>query len=129
MGFIKEFKEFVLRRNVFDLAVGVIIGATFNKLISSLIEDVITPLLLVPILEGKTVSTLQTYSWHGAKLGMFLSSIITFFITALVLFLMIKGMNAADKKKKAQTPTAPPEITTTDKLLMEIRDLLNNKSA
>ena len=125
MGFIKEFKEFVLRRNVFDLAVGVIIGATFNKLISSFIEDIITPLLLMPILEGENVSTLQTFSWHGAKLGMFLSSIITFFITALVLFLMIKGMNAADKKKKAQTPVAPPEISSTDKLLIEIRDLLN----
>ncbi|MHB8260077.1 MAG: large conductance mechanosensitive channel protein MscL [Bacteroidia bacterium] len=124
MGFIKEFKEFVLHRNVFDLAVGVIIGATFNKIISSLIEDVITPLLLMPILEGKTVNTLQTFSWHGAKLGMFLSSVITFFITALVLFLMIKGMNAAEKLKKAQTKATPPEPSSTDKLLMEIRDLL-----
>lgn len=124
MGFLKEFKEFVMRGNVIDLAVGVIIGGAFNRIVSSLIEDIITPLLLKPVLEAANVSTLQAYSWHGAKLGMFLSSVITFVLTAFVLFLIIKGMNAAAKKKAAEMPVAPPEPSSTDKLLVEIRDLL-----
>ena len=123
MRFISEFKEFVMRGNVIDLAVGVIIGGAFNKIVSSLIEDVITPLMLKPVLEAANVTTLQAYSWHGAKLGMFLSSVITFVLTAFVLFLIIKGINAAKKKEEA-TPTAAPEPSSTDKLLMEIRDSL-----
>jgi large conductance mechanosensitive channel len=123
MGMIKEFKEFVMRGNVIDLAVGVIIGGAFNKIVSSLIEDVITPLMLKPLLEAAKVSTLQEYVWHGSKIGLFISSVITFILTAFVLFLIIKGMNAA-KKKEAATPIAEPEITNQEKLLMEIRDAL-----
>lgn len=125
MGMIKEFKEFVMRGNVIDLAVGVIIGGAFNKIVSSLIEDVITPLMLKPVLEAAHVATLQEYAWHGAKIGMFLSSVITFILTAFVLFLIIKGMNAAKRKEEAAAaPAAPPEPSSTDKLLMEIRDSL-----
>ena len=123
MGMIKEFKEFVMRGNVVDLAIGVIIGGAFSKIVSSLIEDIITPLLLKPVLEAAHVATLQEYSWHGAKLGLFLSSVITFILTAFVLFLIIKGMNAA-KKKEAAAPAAPTEPSTQEKLLMEIRDSL-----
>ena len=123
MGMIKEFKEFVMRGNVVDLAIGVIIGGAFSKIVSSLIEDVITPLMLKPVLEAAHVSTLQEYSWHGAKLGLFLSSVITFILTAFVLFLIIKGMNAA-KRKEEVAPAAPPEPSTQEKLLMEIRDSL-----
>lgn len=123
MGMMKEFKEFVMRGNVIDLAVGVIIGGAFNKIVSSLIEDVITPLMLKPVLEAARVSTLQEYAWHGAKVGLFLSSVITFILTAFVLFLIIKGMNAARKKEEV-APAAPAEPSSTDKLLMEIRDSL-----
>lgn len=123
MGMIKEFKEFVMRGNVVDLAIGVIIGGAFSKIVSSLIEDVITPLMLKPVLEAAKVSTLQEYTWHGAKLGLFLSSVITFILTAFVLFMIIKAMNAA-KKKEVAAPAAPPEPTTQEKLLMEIRDSL-----
>ena len=123
MGMIKEFKEFVMRGNVVDLAIGVIIGGAFSKIVSSLIEDIITPLLLKPVLEAAHVATLQEYSWHGAKLGLFLSSVITFILTAFVLFLIIKGMNAAKKKEEA-APAAPAEPSTQEKLLMEIRDSL-----
>lgn len=121
MGMIKEFKEFVMRGNVVDLAIGVIIGAAFSKIVSSLIEDVITPLMLKPVLDAAKVSTIQEYSWHGAKLGLFLSSVITFILTAFVLFLIIKAMNAS-KKKEAAAPSIPAEPSNTDKLLMEIRD-------
>ena len=123
---MKEFKEFVMRGNVIDLAVGVIIGGAFNKIVSSLIEDVITPLMLKPLLDAAQVSTLQEYVWHGAKIGMFISSVITFILTAFVLFLMIKGMNAARKKEEA-APPAPEEPSSQEKLLMEIRDALKNK--
>lgn len=123
MGFVSEFKEFVMRGNVIDLAVGVIIGGAFNKIVSSLIEDVITPLMLKPVLDAANVTSLQAYSWHGAKLGMFLSSVITFILTAFVLFLIIKGMNAAKRKEEA-APAAPPAPSSTDRLLMEIRDTL-----
>lgn len=123
MGMMKEFKDFVMRGNVIDLAVGVIIGGAFNKIVSSLIEDVITPLMLKPVLQAAHVATLQEYVWNGAKIGMFLSSVITFLLTAFVLFMFIKGMNAARKKEEA-APVAPPEPSSTDKLLMEIRDAL-----
>lgn len=125
MGMIKEFKEFIMRGNVIDLAVGVIIGGAFNKIVSSLIEDVITPLMLKPLLEAAKVSTLQEYVWHGSKIGLFISSVITFVLTAFVLFLIIKGMNAA-KKKEAAKPLAEPEPSNQEKLLMEIRDALKN---
>ena len=123
MGMLQEFKSFVMRGNVVDLAVGVIIGGTFNSIVSSLIGDVITPLMLNPVLEAAHVSTLQEYAWHGAKIGVFLSSVITFILTAFVLFLIIKGMNAARKKEEA-APTPPPAPTATEQLLTEIRDAL-----
>jgi large conductance mechanosensitive channel len=123
MGMIKEFKEFIMRGNVIDLAVGVIIGGAFNKIVSSLIEDVITPLMLKPLLEAAKVSTLQEYVWHGSKIGLFISSVITFVLTTFVLFLIIKGMNAA-KKKEAAIPLAETEPSNQEKLLMEIRDAL-----
>lgn len=123
MGMLQEFKTFVMRGNVIDLAVGVIIGGAFNKIVSSLIEDVITPLMLKPVLEAAHVSTLQDYVWHGAKIGLFLSSVITFILTAFVLFLIIKAMNAARKKEEA-APATPPAPSTSEKLLMEIRDAL-----
>lgn len=127
MGMIGEFKAFIMRGNVVDLAIGVIIGGAFNKIVSSLIEDVITPLMLKPLLEAAHVATLQEYAWNGAKIGMFLSSVITFLLTAFVLFLIIKGMNAARKKEEAAPPAAPPAPSTQEKLLMEIRDALKNK--
>jgi len=112
-----------MRGNVIDLAIGVIVGGAFNKIVSSLIEDVITPLMLNPVLKAAHVSTLQEYAWHGAKLGMFISSVITFILTAFVLFLIIKGMNAA-RKEKAVEAAVVVEPSSTDKLLMEIRDSL-----
>ena len=123
MRIYQEFKAFVLRGNIVDLAIGVIIGGAFNKIVSSLIEDVITPLMLKPVLEKAHVATLQEFVWHGAKLGLFLSSVITFILTAFVLFLIIKAMNAAKRKEEA-APAAPPEPTQQERLLMEIRDAL-----
>lgn len=124
MGMIKEFKEFAMKGNVVDLAIGVIIGGAFGKIVSSLIDDVITPLLLKPALEAAHLTKLEELTIMGTvKYGNFLSATINFVIVAFVLFLIIKGMNAAKKKEEA-APAAPAEPSSTDKLLMEIRDSL-----
>lgn len=121
---LKEFNAFAMRGNVIDLAVGVVIGAAFGKIVSSLIDHVITPLLLKPALEAAQLSKLEDLTVFGSvKYGLFISSVINFIIIAFVLFLIIKGMNAAQKKEDAKpTPPAPtpPDI----QLLTEIRDLL-----
>lgn len=123
MGFVSEFKEFAMKGNVIDLAIGVVIGGAFNKIISSLIDDVITPLLLKPALEAANLSNIADLKMGAVKYGSFLSSVISFIIVALVLFLIIKGINAA-KKKEAAAPAAPAEPSAQEKLLMEIRDAL-----
>ncbi len=91
MGFVKEFREFALKGNVIDLAVGVIIGAAFGKIVTSLVEDVITPLLLNPALKAVGAENIAQLSWNGVKYGNFLSAVISFLCIALVLFLIIKG--------------------------------------
>lgn len=122
MGMIKEFKEFAVKGNVVDLAIGVIIGGAFGKIINSVIDDVITPLLLKPALDAAHLSKLEDLTMFGTvKYGNFLSAIINFIIIAFVLFLIIKGINASKKKEVA---AAPAEPSSTDKLLSEIRDLL-----
>ena len=91
-----------MRGNVVDLAVGVIIGAAFGTIVSSFINDVLTPLLLKPALDAAHLSKLEDLTVFGAvKYGKFLSSTINFLIVAFVLFLIVKGMNAAKKKEEA----------------------------
>ena len=123
MSMMKEFKEFAMKGNVVDLAIGVIIGGAFGKIVSSLIDDVITPLLLKPLLDEAHLSNIAELKMGAVKYGNFLSSVITFILVAFVLFMIIKGMNAAKKKEEA-APAAPAEPSSTDKLLMEIRDSL-----
>jgi large conductance mechanosensitive channel len=120
---LKEFKEFAMRGNVVDLAIGVIIGGAFGKIVSSLIEDVITPLLLKPALEAANLSKIEELTiMGGVKYGMFLSALINFIIIAFVLFLIVKGINST-KKKEVPAPAAP-KGPSQEELLAEIRDLL-----
>jgi len=127
MGFLKEFKEFAMKGNVVDLAVGVVIGAAFGKIVSSLIEDVITPLLLAPALDAANLSKIEDLvAFGGVKYGLFLSAVINFIIVAFVLFLIIKGINSM-KKKEEVAPTVDPTPTASEVLLMEIRDELKKK--
>ncbi len=124
MSFLKEFKEFAMRGNVIDLAIGVVIGGAFGKIVSSFIEDVLTPLLLKPALDAAKLSKLEELMLFGTvRYGVFLSAIINFIVVAFVLFLIIKGINSAKKKEEA-APAAPPR---NEVLLEEIRDLLKNK--
>lgn len=121
---LKEFKAFAMRGNVIDLAVGVVIGAAFNKIVGSLIDDVITPLVLKPALDAANLSHLSDLTAFGTvKYGVFLSSVLNFIIVAFVLFMIIKGMNAAQKKDEA-APAAPAPPPADIQLLTEIRDLL-----
>ena len=124
MGFAKEFRDFAMKGNVVDLAIGVIIGGAFGKIVSSLIADVITPLLLKPALEEANLTKLEELTIFGAvKYGNFLSSLINFIIIAFVLFLAIKAINSL-KKKEEVIPPATPVPTNEEILLTEIRDAL-----
>ena len=121
---LKEFKAFAMRGNVVDLAVGVIIGGAFGKIVGSFIDDVITPLLLKPALDAAKLSKLEDLTMFGTvKYGNFLSAVINFIIVAFVLFLLIKGMNATTKKEE-EAPAAPAPPPADIQLLTEIRDLL-----
>ena len=123
MRMISEFKAFALKGNVVDLAIGVIIGGAFGKIVSSLIEDVITPLVLKPALSAANLSKIEELTvFGGVKYGMFVSAVINFIIIAFVLFIIIKGINAA--KKKEDLATAIPASLTQEELLTQIRDLL-----
>ena len=118
MGMLKEFRDFTLRGNVVDLAVAVIIGAAFCAIVSSLVDDVITPLLLAPALKAANAQDLDKLTWGAVKYGKFLAAVIKFIIIAFILFLIIKSMKSLEKKN---VPSAT-EPSSTDKLLMEIRD-------
>ncbi len=121
---LKEFKAFIFRGNVVDLAVAVIIGAAFSAIVSSLIADVITPLLLNPIMKSLDVNQLEKISWNGVLYGKFIASVINFLVTAFIIFMMVKAMNKATKKKTEEVAAAPPAPTNEEVLLAEIRDLL-----
>lgn len=120
MEFIKEFKNFILKGNVIDLAVAVVIGAAFGAIVSSLVEDVITPLLLTPALKAAHVENLDKLTWGAVKYGNFISAVIKFLVIGFVLFGVVKAMNSMISKKVPD----PKEPSSTDKLLMEIRDSL-----
>jgi len=118
MGMFKEFKDFVLRGNVIDLAVAVVIGAAFTAIVSSLVDNVITPLLLAPALKAANLQDIEKLAWGAVKYGSFLAAVIKFIIVAFILFIIVKAMKSMEQKK---VPSAT-EPSSTDKLLMEIRD-------
>lgn len=123
MGLIKEFKDFALKGNVVELAVAVIIGAAFGAIVTSLVDDVITPLLLTPMLHAAKIDNVDNLMWGTVKIGKFIAAIIKFILVAFVLFALIKAANSVKKKEEA-APPAPAEPSSTDKLLIEIRDAL-----
>ena len=123
MGMISEFKEFIAKGNVMDLAVGVIIGAAFGKIVTSLVDDVITPALLTPALKAAHLENIKDLKTEGGILyGNFLSALLGFLIVAFVIFLLVKGINSMRRKEEA-APAAPAGPTQ-EELLIQIRDLL-----
>lgn len=138
---LQEFKTFIAKGNAIDLAVGVVIGAAFGKIVSSLVDDLIMPTISVLLgkmdfsqyfvsLDGKDYATLAAAKEAGAatiNYGNFVTIIIQFLIIAWVIFLLVKGINAL-KKAEAAKPAAPPEPDAEEKLLVEIRDLLKKQA-
>jgi large conductance mechanosensitive channel len=123
MGMMKEFKEFAMKGNVMDLAVGVIIGAAFGKIIASLVDNILMPIVGI-LLQGVNFASLAFKVGDAEiKYGLFIGSIIDFIIIALVMFMIIKAMNNM-RRKEADVPAAPPAPSNEEKLLMEIRDSL-----
>lgn len=121
---INEFKAFAMKGNIIDLAIAVIIGAAFSKIINSFIEDIITPLLLKPALDAAHLSDISKLTFlDTVKYGNFLSAVINFVIVAFVLFILIKAIMAS-KKKQVVAPTSSPISTKEEILLAEIRDIL-----
>ncbi|SDF89956.1 large conductance mechanosensitive channel [Pedobacter terrae] len=149
MGFVKEFKEFAIKGNAFDLAVGVIIGGAFGKIVTSIIEDLIMP--MVAAMVGKPdFSSIYFAMGKGSELipkgaslaeakkaapdaaifayGNFITVAINFLLLALIVFIMVKTINKMKKKEEAVAVAAPPVPTKEEVLLTEIRDLLKAKA-
>jgi large conductance mechanosensitive channel len=136
MGFAKEFKEFAMRGNVVDLAVGVVIGAAFGKIVTSLVNDVIMP--PIGYVTGgvdfsdkkillKAADPLTKSAEVSILYGNFINTIIQFLIVAFCIFIVVKGINSLKKKEEA-APSAPPAPSKEEILLAEIRDILASKS-
>ena len=126
-GFFAEFKTFIARGNVMDMAVGVIIGGAFSNITTSLINDIVMPLL--GILTGSISFAELEVSIGPAVItyGNFIQAVLNFLIMAFVVFCLVKALNSLHRKKEAAPPPPPPEPSAEEKLLTEIRDLLKNK--
>lgn len=137
---IQEFKEFIMRGNVLDLAVGIIIGAAFGTIVSSFVNDILMPPIGLALggvdfanlfinLSGEEFASLAAAQEAGAatiNYGLFFNAVIDFLIVAFVIFLLIKQVNRLQKEEDA-APEAPPEPTNEELLLGEIRDLLKSQ--
>ena len=123
--FLEEFKAFAMRGNVLDMAVGVVVGSAFTAIVTSIVENLLTPLLGLLIPD----SSFAEWAPGGFGIGAVINAIITFIITAFVVFLIVKGMNTIQGLKKKEEEPAPEEPAgpTQEELLAEIRDLLKNK--
>lgn len=129
MGFFSEFKAFAFKGNVIDLAVGVVIGAAFGKIVSSLVDDIITPAILAPALKAANLTNLAQLVVPGTaiKYGTFLAALISFLIVALALFLVIQAINKVQRKEPA---AAVVVVASKEEILLgEIRDLLAQRNS
>ncbi|MGJ1431970.1 large-conductance mechanosensitive channel protein MscL [Sphingobacterium spiritivorum] len=135
MGFIKEFKEFAMRGSVVDLAVGVVIGGAFGKIVTSLVDDIIMPPIgfVTGGIDFSDMKYVLTAGDEANKIkevainyGNFINIVIQFLIVAFCIFLVIKGLNSL-KRKDEPAPAAAPAPTKEETLLTEIRDILKNK--
>ena len=134
MSMMQEFKTFAMRGNVVDMAVGIVIGGAFGKIISSFVADVIMPpigLLIGGVNFANLAITMKEAVGDSAAVtlnyGKFIQSVFDFLIIAFAIFMVIRAMNSLKKKEEEETPEAPPEPTKEEILLTEIRDALQKK--
>lgn len=133
MRMLQEFKQFAMKGNVLDMAIGIIIGAAFGKIVSSLVSDVLLPPIgmLIGGVDFSYLSIVLKEAAEGKeavvlKYGMFVNTVIDFMIVAFAIFLLIKGINSL-KRKEEEKPAAPPAPTKSELLLAEIRDELRKR--
>ena len=133
MSMVKEFKEFAMRGNVVDMAVGIVIGASFGKIVASFVSDVLMPpigMLLGGVDFSDLMITLKSAAGETpavvVKYGVFINTVLDFLIVAFAIFMVIKGMNSL-KKKQEEAPAAPPTPSKEEQLLTEIRDALKSR--
>ncbi|GIV59401.1 large conductance mechanosensitive channel protein MscL [Rhodocaloribacter litoris] len=145
---LKEFKEFALKGNMVDMAVGIIIGAAFGVVVKSIVDDILMPIiaavfsapdfsnlfivLRAPEQAGVNMESIEAVREAGGValgLGLFINALISFLIVAVVLFVVVKGMNRLKRQQEAAPPPAPPAPSNEEKLLAEIRDLLRAQAA
>src|SRR5690349_494672 len=115
---LQEFREFINKGNVIDLAVAVIMGVAFGAIVNSLIADIITPLILNPVMQAAKVDELAKLAYHGIKYGNFLAAVLNFLVVAFVMFLLVRAIN--HMHRKPEQPAAPPPPPEEVKLLTEI---------
>ena len=126
--FLREFKEFAMRGNMMDLAVGVIVGGAFSSVTTSLINDILMPVIGIFVSEASFADLTVTVGSAVVAYGNFIQAVINFLIMAFVVFCMVKGINRLSRKKEeAPPPPPPPAPSQEEKLLTEIRDLLREQ--
>jgi len=123
MSLLQEFKAFAMRGNVIDLAVAVVIGGAFGKIITSLIEDIITPVLLNPALKAAKVEDLAKLQINGIKYGLFLASVINFLVIAFVIFVIIRSFEAAKRKEVREEAAAEVKPDPQERLTLAVERL------
>lgn len=128
MSFFSEFKTFIARGNVMDMAVGVIIGGAFSNITTSLINDIVMPVLGIFTSSVSFADLSFQVGTATVTYGNFIQAVLNFLIMAFVVFCLIKSLNAFHRKKEAAPPPAPPEPPAQEKLLTEIRDLLRERA-
>ena len=121
--FLSEFKQFIARGNVMDMAVGVIVGGAFSSITTSLIDDIIMPFIGIFVSQASFADLSVTIGSAQITYGNFIQAVINFLVMALVVFCLVKALNALHRKKE-EAPPPPPEPSNEEKLLTEIRDLL-----
>lgn len=115
-GFMRDFKDFIMRGNVVDLAVAVVIGGAFGAIVTSFIEDIITPAILAPALKAAGVADIAGLAVNGIKYGLFLSAVINFLVIAFVIFVLVRAFEKAKRKEAVEEVEAPAEPTIEEKL-------------
>lgn len=127
---LREFRNFIARGNVMDLAVAVILGGAFSAIVSSLVKDIITPGLLNPVMKAAQVEKLEGLDWNGIRYGSFLAAVLNFLIIAIVIFLLVRIVSNVQKQfeDEPEPEKKDPAPSTEARLLTQIRDLLKQQT-